>query len=142
MTRQLGFQYLWIDSLCIVQDSAEDWQCESSRMATIYASSMLTLSASVSTSDDVGFLHARSLEGQQSVSLPYRLNGETQGSYFLSNRSPSDFDDDATMGALNKRAWTLQERFLSRRSLFFGRDQHHWECQTSRFSECHGFREQ
>lgn len=27
--RQFGIQYLWIDSLCIIQDSAEDWEVES-----------------------------------------------------------------------------------------------------------------
>ena len=35
VTRKLGFQYLWIDSLCILQDVLEDWEIEASKMASI-----------------------------------------------------------------------------------------------------------
>ncbi|RSM05408.1 hypothetical protein CDV31_009560 [Fusarium ambrosium] len=28
ITRPLGIRYLWIDSLCIIQDDPEDWQAE------------------------------------------------------------------------------------------------------------------
>ncbi|KAE9372587.1 HET-domain-containing protein [Stipitochalara longipes BDJ] len=45
ITRRLGYKYLWIDSLCIVQDSMLDWQLESVKMNTIYANSVLNLSA-------------------------------------------------------------------------------------------------
>jgi len=32
VTRHLGFQYIWIDSLCIIQDSFDDWDKESAQM--------------------------------------------------------------------------------------------------------------
>jgi len=44
-TRQLGYQYLRIDSLCIVQDYTFDWEVESCKMPSIYGDSVLTLSA-------------------------------------------------------------------------------------------------
>ncbi|KAJ4286394.1 hypothetical protein N0V88_008017 [Collariella sp. IMI 366227] len=47
-TRQLGVRYLWIDSLCIVQDDQRDWRCEAARMAGIYEHSMLVISATKS----------------------------------------------------------------------------------------------
>ena len=43
IARKLGIKYLWIDSLCIVQDSIEDWQHESALMAKIYESGVLNL---------------------------------------------------------------------------------------------------
>jgi hypothetical protein len=36
ITRELGYRYLWIDSLCIVQDFLEDWEAESQNMGNIY----------------------------------------------------------------------------------------------------------
>lgn len=45
ITRILGIQYLWIDSLCIIQDSTEDWLRESARMGEIYKYSVLTIAA-------------------------------------------------------------------------------------------------
>jgi hypothetical protein len=45
MTRNLGLHYLWIDSLCILQDSAQDWEVESNRMYEIYKHSYLNLAA-------------------------------------------------------------------------------------------------
>lgn len=45
ITRKLGFRYLWIDSLCIIQDDSSDWVIESSRVCDIYEKSFLTISA-------------------------------------------------------------------------------------------------
>lgn len=36
IVRMLFFHYIWIDTLCIVQDSAEDWRYESTRMRNLY----------------------------------------------------------------------------------------------------------
>ncbi|KAK4141692.1 uncharacterized protein C8A04DRAFT_13843 [Dichotomopilus funicola] len=44
-TRRLGVRYLWIDSLCIVQDDVEDWRVEASRMAGVYQGAVVVLSA-------------------------------------------------------------------------------------------------
>ncbi|KAK4126564.1 HET-domain-containing protein [Parathielavia appendiculata] len=45
LTRDLGFKYLWIDSLCIVQDDPKDWEIEAAKMKDVYSNSALTLSA-------------------------------------------------------------------------------------------------
>lgn len=47
ITRSLGLQYIWIDSLCILQDSKADWVEESAKMGTYYSSSWLTIAAGV-----------------------------------------------------------------------------------------------
>ncbi|TVY55546.1 hypothetical protein LCER1_G002742 [Lachnellula cervina] len=45
VTRELGIRYLWIDSLCIVQDDLDDWRKESAQMDRIYGMSFLTIIA-------------------------------------------------------------------------------------------------
>jgi len=35
-TRRLGFRYIWVDALCIVQDDAEQTACEIKQMSSIY----------------------------------------------------------------------------------------------------------
>lgn len=48
ITRQLGFQYLWIDTLCILQGDVDDWMSEAAAMGSIYASCSLNIVASAS----------------------------------------------------------------------------------------------
>ena len=43
VTRALGFRYVWIDSLYIVQDSASDWQRESSLMGSVYSGGAINI---------------------------------------------------------------------------------------------------
>jgi hypothetical protein len=45
ITRQLGYDFLWIDSLCIIQDSTSDWYLESAIMGDIYAGGFCNISA-------------------------------------------------------------------------------------------------
>jgi uncharacterized hydantoinase/oxoprolinase family protein len=45
ITKRLGLKYIWIDSLCIVQDSATDWEIESALMSDIYSNSYCNIAA-------------------------------------------------------------------------------------------------
>ncbi|KAF5675368.1 heterokaryon incompatibility protein [Fusarium circinatum] len=56
VTRDLGLRYLWIDSLCIVQDDAADWQEQAMRMGDIYTSACVTISATGSSDGSGGLL--------------------------------------------------------------------------------------
>jgi len=60
VSRKLSVRYLWIDSLCIIQDDAEDWRRESSKMADVYANAFLTIAAAASTDDSSGCILRRS----------------------------------------------------------------------------------
>lgn len=68
ISRVLGVRYLWIDSLCIIQDSEEDWVEESNRMGDIYENSLLTISATTATNSKGGILVR-----QRSQFTPIRL---------------------------------------------------------------------
>jgi hypothetical protein len=54
VTRHLGFRYLWIDSLCIIQDDKQDWEREVARMALVYKGSQLTIAATSSKDGSEG----------------------------------------------------------------------------------------
>ena len=54
IAKSLGVTYLWIDSLCIIQDSPSDWEYEASRMGDVYANSYLTIASSSSLDDSSG----------------------------------------------------------------------------------------
>jgi hypothetical protein len=68
VTRRLGISFLWIDLFCIIQDSAEDWAEESSKMYLVYRNSYLNLAAGVSPNSEGGFFYPRSLS-----SIPCRI---------------------------------------------------------------------
>jgi hypothetical protein len=59
LTRCLDFRYLWIDSLCIIQDDSDDWARELLRMGDIYRYAVLTLSAASATNRADGLLMLR-----------------------------------------------------------------------------------
>ena len=59
VTRRLGYAYLWIDSLCILQDTPQDWEEESAIMGDIYRGSVCTVAALDATSSREGFLGLR-----------------------------------------------------------------------------------
>jgi Heterokaryon incompatibility protein (HET) len=54
ITRKFGIRYLWIDSLCIVQDDPKDWEIEASRMAGVYSGSYITIAAISSKDSNSG----------------------------------------------------------------------------------------
>ena len=105
VTRNLGFRYLWIDSLCIIQDSDKDWDAESSQMARVYRNSTLTLSAANATNADAGFLRKRKPLADASAEISYLDSRGTETGQFYICEPLSDFDSDVEKGPLNKRAW-------------------------------------
>jgi hypothetical protein len=59
ITRRLKIDHLWIDSLCILQDSSEDWQREATKMGEYYRNAFRTLSALDSPDANYGMLQMR-----------------------------------------------------------------------------------
>jgi hypothetical protein len=126
----LSIPYLWVDSLCIVQDDNDEKTREITKMPDIYRHAHVTISASRSARAEVGFLHDRCLTDrpEQVFRLPFRCPDKdgTLGSVIL---LPVTEDEDED--PLDQRAWALQERFFSRRILEFGKRQTRWICQQS-----------
>jgi Heterokaryon incompatibility protein (HET) len=135
ITKKLGYRYIWIDSLCIVQDSTSDWERESSWMAMIYRHYTLTTAASGARSADEGCFLPR--KAVPAVKIPYRTReGISNGCIYVSKSMdiPTMYND-TVISPLAQRAWSLQEHFLSRRILFYGRGCLHWACTQRQVSE-------
>jgi hypothetical protein len=144
VVRKLGLRYLWIDSLCILQDSTEDWERESAVMGQIYHRSTLTIMSATeprlkdppttSSSSEIqaeGFLHRAEAPKWPTVKLPYRTQGgKIQGDWFLQYQGPLLAD----RWDLFTRGWVLQEEHLSRRKVMYHSDHVKWVCLPHSFS--------
>jgi Heterokaryon incompatibility protein (HET) len=132
--RKVGIRYLWIDALCILQDSEEDWAIEAPQMGTIYSNATFTISALHTTSSEGGLFSQRPTV--RSVSFESPVPGETKGEVVGLRVSLPSFDDDMNGSPLSDRGWIYQERLLSTATLHYGRNQLHWECRTIVSPEC------
>jgi hypothetical protein len=121
VTRKLGLSYIWIDSICIIQGEDGDWKQESKRMEDIYALAYCTIAATSAKDSSAGFLEER----EDNESLYIR---DEQGQAIYISTNVADFDTDIGVAVLNRRAWVMQERFLSSRTIHFTRTQIYGEC--------------
>ena len=127
ITRKLGYQYLWIDSLCIIQDSKEDWNVESLNMKRVYQMSALTIGAARGADSHAGCF----VERQPLAHFPCRIAQLSTGFLMtpFDREMPGKSLPHALTGApLFDRGWVLQERMLSPRTLYYGPKGLHWEC--------------
>lgn len=123
VTRKIGLRYLWIDSLCIIQDSSDDWTQQASQMHVIYQNAWVTISADSAAGSDSGFLNPRNmLEIRPCQHVPMRK--------MIHPAIPNLFSI-VNQGGLSERGWILQERIFSRRIIHFGRLEVGWECKDA-----------
>lgn len=130
--RRLGISYIWIDSLCIVQDSDEDWAEESAKMAEIYANAFLTIAATKSRDGTGGCYSDRD-------TCYVEYGTVIEGSVFVRGQMPRFRGRAGSRVAeswpLLFRGWVYQEMTLSARVLHFGSQEVVWQCRTHRRSE-------
>ncbi|KAI1088665.1 heterokaryon incompatibility protein-domain-containing protein [Rostrohypoxylon terebratum] len=150
--RNLGLRYIWIDSLCIIQDDTDDWMRESEHMGRVYGSAELVLAATVASSADDGFLknRPRMKSGRVHINLgnkndPLNMeevnpDGESDnnnGSELVqcNYRIASKHAHEAKL-PLDKRAWAHQERLLATRYISFRHDEIRFDCLEGSDCEC------
>ncbi|KAF2681945.1 HET-domain-containing protein [Lentithecium fluviatile CBS 122367] len=132
--RRLGLHYLWIDSLCILQDDSMDWQEQSAEMADIYRNAYITLAATDSSDSDGGFSTYISPSEHDAMKSPAVL--VTPDGEQVSIHARVRCRHNNTQFPLLKRAWVLQERLLSPRVLHFAGYEMIWECRENYDCEC------
>lgn len=125
VARGLGVPYIWVDSLCILQDDPEDLAEELSKIPKIYGDALLTISASKALTSGEGFLAPRAFSsfGYPPVRLQFEALDGFQS--LLYQRSELGLEE-----AIDQRAWTLQESFLSTREIRFDSNEISWSCLT------------
>ncbi|KAL8918717.1 MAG: hypothetical protein Q9208_007188 [Pyrenodesmia sp. 3 TL-2023] len=126
ITRKLGYRYIWIDSLCIIQDDPSDWAFESRTMSRIYSNSLLTIAALWGDNSHSGcFIERNPITtedchiGKSEHGDAFVRSGDCRRGQSLTLVEPTP---------LLKRGWVLQERFLSPRTLYYGPWEILWEC--------------
>ncbi|KAH7176240.1 heterokaryon incompatibility protein-domain-containing protein [Dactylonectria macrodidyma] len=146
VAQALGISYIWIDSLCIIQDCPEDWQREASRMAQVYANAYVTIFADAAPDSTSGFLDPPPREAPAKFTVPYKTGLFRSGAIhvrrrgFLAEELPfhtwTTDQDDSGRSRLSSRGWVFQERLLSPRTLHFSRNEIAWECRSVCECEC------
>ncbi|KAJ9157238.1 HET-domain-containing protein [Pleurostoma richardsiae] len=135
LTRDLEERYLWVDSLCIVQDDEAELLEQTAQMDAIYSGAVLTIIAAAGKDADAGLPGIQA--GNRDVSQKsVRVAAETDGrALCIVQTLMQDLGRNLQESTWNKRGWTLQERLLSKRTLVFTADQVFWNCQKAMWDE-------
>jgi hypothetical protein len=138
-----SIRYIWIDSLCIIQDDKDDWDYESVQMYSVYRNSYCNISATAASDSSQGLHFARNPQHLWEDEINLNTEGIPRP---LDERIPKRFlgfeplirrckiqdasfwDRQLDNAPINRRAWVLQERLLAPRVLHFCKDQIAWEC--------------
>jgi hypothetical protein len=128
LTRRLGLQYIWIDALCIVQDSPQSWKLNAYNMDIIYGSADLTICAADGQDASAGLRAMRMNDhnGHQ------QMADCAPGVRLVVSRPPEMY---IKASKWNTRAWTFQERLLSTRCLIFTAGRVYFQCRSTGMSE-------
>ncbi|PHH59907.1 hypothetical protein CDD81_2395 [Ophiocordyceps australis] len=129
IARRLGVGYVWIDSLCIIQDSRQDWEREAAQMASVYSNAHVTIAASASSDGRGGCQVDNEMRPFGPVDMEYASEAAGSAQVFrLWSRASSPVGQVLAQDALTRRGWTLQERELSPRVAHYSKDTIRWEC--------------
>ncbi|KAH5373008.1 hypothetical protein HBI48_025630 [Parastagonospora nodorum] len=146
LTKLLGFDYIWVDALCIIQNDAADQQIQINNMHGVYKTAFATIVAASGAHSDAGLpgLRAGTRHYEQRTAIVVApTNREPGMSLVTSVKSlPQSLGSSWTVGhgdidtsVWNRRAWTMQEKALSRRTITFSEEQVSWDCPCASFSE-------
>ncbi|KAF5547940.1 hypothetical protein FPHYL_10065, partial [Fusarium phyllophilum] len=130
---QLGIRYIWIDALCIIQGDKDDWERESKLMAKVYGHATLTITAGRSGDARNSFI--ANTYKQPAPCCEFPLGDGSGGNVLVGPLRSADY------GVTETRGWCCQEKRLSRRVVFFGKEQLFFLCRSSGYSEDRSYQE-
>ena len=130
VTRATGVRYLWIDSLCIIQDDANDKIEQLGQMGAFYERARFTIAAADAANSRQGLFRPLS---QEAVPIPYYdQSGRPAGSIFVGCPEPPSRLDGSPLAS---RAWVTQEMILSRRIIAYTKHGLLWSCLSGHKTE-------
>jgi hypothetical protein len=161
ITQALGYEYIWIDSMCIIQGDKEDFAHQSVQMGDIYSNADLVLSADLADNVHEGFLHERA-RASFAIEIPVskctqREHGQrpnethsvcSEGMSRMEHQTPGGIktifvypthmmnDDGPQVSPTFERAWCFQEQRLARRLIHFTVASMYWSCRVHSRCEC------
>lgn len=134
----IGVYYIWIDSLCIIQGYANDWETEITKMAAIFEGSYLTIAAGSASNAHMGFLNDRLIQGQIFAEVSSTGYGaSSKANFHIRNpigHSPNA--DETHLHPMRRRGWCLQELTLAKRVIFYNASELVWKCRRNSSCEC------
>lgn len=127
ITLHLRLRFLWIDSLCIIQDSPEGWLSESGDMGHVYENSLCNIVATAAPDGRGGCFRNRNPFVVQPCEVLVTEPSEVRGEG-VKRKQPKAYqlisqklwEPGVAETVLGKRAWVTQERQLSPRTIHFG----------------------
>jgi hypothetical protein len=137
LAKALGVRYLWVDALCIIQDSDVDKAAQISNMGTFYANSHFTIVAAVGADAEAGLPGIRAPRTATQREVLVRGRGPEPPMSLLITLAPTmNAHEHCTKNTVwASRGWTLQERALTRRAILVTKEQIAWSCCKSRWAE-------
>ncbi|KAF4993354.1 hypothetical protein FGRMN_6542 [Fusarium graminum] len=134
LASQMGIPFVWIDSLCIVQDDEQDWTIEAARMAKYYQNSFFTIAGFGVTRETGLFAAPDQHTPLDLVQLPYRdREGNHKGYFYVRQVNQPDTKEqyvkEIAQSDLLSRGWIFQEWILSRRVICYTRTACFYQCQ-------------
>lgn len=136
VTKYLNFKYLWIDALCIQQDSEMDWEREAASMHLVYANSICNLAASESANSQGGLFRDRSTDGARVAEVSSAWEDRASCHYICTPGGLNvDIWEPIVHSPLSRRGWVLQEALLASRTVYFGQHQVYWACSAGKACE-------
>ena len=129
--RRMGVSYIWIDSLCIIQDSRSDWLKEAAQMHEVYSNSFCNMSATGATDSSVGLFFNRNIADLYPCIIPIPWLGNARYNIYHASFWATHIDD----APLTRRGWACQERQLAPRVLHLSRRPLLRECRAPAAAE-------
>ncbi|KAF8850965.1 hypothetical protein BDZ45DRAFT_556941, partial [Acephala macrosclerotiorum] len=142
VVRALNIPFLWIDSLCIIQDCTADWEYEAARMCSVYENALVTLAALDSPDSDTGLFVTSS--SRKTAKLSFASNNSIPSHAYVRRKyrqrgaKPFLHSCDES-NVLESRGWTFQELTLAPRILvilWFTAAELGWQCLAETACEC------
>ncbi|RDW71446.1 hypothetical protein BP6252_08009 [Coleophoma cylindrospora] len=139
ITQTLNINYLWVDSMCIIQDSNEDKIVEISKMRHIFKNAFCTIIGARSPTSSQGFLDNFPLRYpllEEDIIIPYGSSADTGDKGTMTLREAGGFKQaDIIRDFTESRAWCLEESVLSPRCIIYSNIRLRWSCAQTQYSD-------
>lgn len=126
VSQRLQIRFLWIEFLCILQDSVEDWRRESARMGDVYRNAICCIATTAALNGEGSLFRDRERSQVKMSLLQSSWFGQTNQLCEVVDEQLWDLNIDRA--PLLRRGWVVQECVLAPRVIHFGKNQLFWEC--------------